>query len=93
MSTSKTQYDQLLQDAVIINNIIASAFCKRNKKSSFLDSNNIVWKWIDNNWIGKRSVWTYDFRACWLEDTNIDNVKTFWCGKESDYNEVFTQDL
>ena len=28
----------------------------------------------------KRSVWTFDFRACWLEDTTIDNVKSWWCG-------------
>ena len=94
MNTNKIQAEQLPQDAVISSNKVASFFCKHNEKSSFLDSNNIVWKWIDNNWIGKRSVWTFDFRACWLEDTTIDNIKSFWCGgKEADYNEVFTQDL
>ena len=55
-----------------------------------LDSNNILWKLIDGKWIGKRSVWTYDFRSCWLEDTSVENVKTWWAGGvNADYNEVF----
>lgn len=58
---------------------------------SILDKNNIVWKIIEGKWIGKRSVWTFDFRACWLEDTTIENVKSFWCGgKDADYTEIFT---
>lgn len=55
----------------------------------YLDSNNISWKIINGEWIGKRSVWTYDYRACWLEDTEISNIKTWWCGKENDYKEIF----
>lgn len=55
----------------------------------YLDGNNISWKIVDGEFIGKRSVWTFDFRACWLEETNIDNVKTWWCGKEADYSETF----
>lgn len=58
--------------------------------ASYLDSNNIVWKMIKGEWIGKRSVWTLDWRACWLEDTLSDNVKSWWCGGENaDYTEVF----
>ncbi len=59
-------------------------------KCSFLDKNNILWKLINNEWIGKRSVWTKEFRTCWLEDTAIDNVKSWWCGgKYANYTEVF----
>ena len=59
-------------------------------KGGFLDENNILWKVIGDKWIGKRSVWTYNFRACWLENTTIDNVKSWWCGgKDADYSEIF----
>lgn len=54
-----------------------------------LDKKNIVWKVVGDKWIGKRSVWTYDNRACWLEDTVKENVKEWWCGEDSDYNEIF----
>ena len=58
--------------------------------SSFLDKNNIIWKIINDEWIGRRSVWTIDFRSCWLEDTTIDSVKSWWCGgKYADYTEEF----
>jgi hypothetical protein len=74
-----------------LSNEIAEAFC-RIFNGSFCDSNNIVWK-IDKQtgeWIGKRGVWTYDFRSCWLEDTVIANVKSWWCGgPDADYNEEF----
>ena len=72
-------------------NVFAEHFCRTfNKKSSYLDKNNIVWKLINNEWIGKRSVWTKDWKSCWLEDTNVDNVKSWWCGgKDADYKEVF----
>lgn len=56
---------------------------------SYLDKDNIVWKIIDGKCLGKRSVWCYDYRACWLEDTTIENVKSWWCGKDADYNEIF----
>ena len=56
---------------------------------TFLDANNIVWKNINDKWTGKRSVWTLDFRACWLEDTTMENVKSWWCGGEdADYSEI-----
>ncbi len=72
------------------NNIAERISRNLNSKSCFLDKNNIVWKLINNKWIGKRSVWTLDHRSCWLEDTTIDNVKSWWCGgKDADYNEVF----
>ena len=54
-----------------------------------LDENNILWQLIDDKWVGKRSVWTFDFRSCWLEETTYENVKSWWCGKDADYAEIF----
>ena len=54
-----------------------------------LDKNNILWKQTEKGLIGKRSVWTFDFRACWIEDTTIENIKSYWCGKDADYKEIF----
>lgn len=72
-----------------ISNIIGEAF-GRTVGGSFLDSNNILWKLIEDKWIGKRSVLTFDNRVCWLEETTIENVKSWWCGGESvDYTEIF----
>jgi hypothetical protein len=72
------------------NNEIAEFICKKLEGNlCFLDCNNIVWKIVDNQWIGKRSVWTKDNQACWLEDTTIENIKSWWCGKNSNYNEIF----
>lgn len=55
----------------------------------FLDENNIDWKFVNGICTGKRSVWTFDRRACWLEETTVDNVKSWWCGEDADYNEIF----
>lgn len=54
---------------------------------SYLDKDYILWKLIDGKLIGKRSVYSKDNRACWLEDAEI--IKTWWCGQSSDYNEIF----
>ena len=58
-------------------------------KVSMLDGNNLVWKIVDGIWIGKRSVYTFDRRALWLEDTTVDNIKSWWCGQNADYLEKF----
>jgi hypothetical protein len=55
----------------------------------FLDRDNINWRFVDGEWIGKRAIFTKDFRACWLEETTADNVRNWWHGMEADYNEVF----
>jgi hypothetical protein len=55
----------------------------------YLDKNNILWKYINGEYYGKRSVWTFDLRACWIEDTTHENIKSWWCGKDADYSEVF----
>lgn len=71
---------------------ITNDLCKELVKDTnfrFLDENNISWRWVDNKWIGKRSVWTFDYKACWVEETTIENVKSWWCGKNEDYNEIF----
>lgn len=57
--------------------------------TAYLDSENILWKLIDDQLIGKRSVLTFDLRTCWLEETEINNIKSWWCGKDSDYSEIF----
>lgn len=75
-----------------INNILAESIVGVIGKGWYLDKNNICWKVIDGKWIGKRSVWTFDYRVCWLEETTIDNISSFWCGIDSDYNEIFTRE-
>lgn len=75
-------------------NMIGEAGARSNdNKGCFLDGDNFVWKVINGEWIGKRSVWTFDFRACWLEDTVLENVKSWWCGGiDADYLEIFKRD-
>jgi len=68
---------------------IVFAFLFVFKGSSLLDGNNVNWKVINGEIIGKRAVWTHDFRVCWLEDTTIENVKVFWHGKKANYQEEF----
>jgi hypothetical protein len=58
-------------------------------ETAYLDSDNIKWKIINGELIGKRSVLTFDLRTCWIEETTIENIKSWWCGKDSDYSEVF----
>ena len=73
-----------------ISNSIGSVISK-HYNSRMLDENKISWRWVNGEWIGKRSVWTYDFKACWLEETTKENVKSWWCGKDADYTEIFTK--
>lgn len=64
----------------------------RKYGGDFLDSKYLLWKLIDNKWIGKRSVLTFDNRVCWLEETSIEKVRSWWCGgKDADYKEIFTK--
>jgi hypothetical protein len=64
--------------------------CSKNKdKYSFLDKNNILWKFKNDVFIGKRSVFTKNFKSCWLEEVEECDIKSWWCGKDSDYNEIF----
>ena len=65
----------------------------RTLGGDMLDRNNIIWKLVDGQWIGKRSVCTFDNRICWLEETEISNVSSWWCGgKDADYTEIFYRD-
>jgi hypothetical protein len=71
-------------------NVVGELISKElNGKCSFLDKNNILWKLIDDEWIGKRSVYTFQLRPCWLEDASLENIRSWWCGKDADYNEIF----
>lgn len=58
-------------------------------RASYLDKDNILWKVVDNKWIGKRSIWSSDNRACWLEELGQNRVKSWWCGEGADYAETF----
>ena len=69
-----------------IDEFIVRAF---TNNGCYLDKNNILWRIVDDEWVGKRSVWTFDYRACWLEHTTKDNVKSWWCGENADYYEIF----
>jgi len=60
--------------------------------STFLDSDKILWKLIDGEWIGKRSVYMKDLSCKWLEDIDVENIKSWWCGKESDYKQIFKRE-
>ena len=62
--------------------------CFHKLNGSLFDHNNIVWKVVDGEWIGKRAVYTFDNSACWLEDTNPDNIKSWLCGRDADYEEI-----
>jgi hypothetical protein len=71
-------------------NILAEEVCREESKNSYLDSDNILWKIINDEWIGKRSVQTSDLRVVWLEQTKTpDEVKKWLCGSDNDYNETF----
>jgi hypothetical protein len=76
---------------MIDNNKFASMICLLDKQQAqYLDKDNFLFKYVGEKWIGKRSVWTFDRMACWLEDTTIDNVKKWWCGGElANYKETF----
>lgn len=75
--------------------VLSNIFCESfigviDPSYTMLDGDNVVWKYSKGRWIGKRSVWTIDRRACWLEDTTESNVKNWWCGgREADYEETF----
>lgn len=61
------------------------------KGSLFLDSNNILWKYKDDKYIGKRAIQTKDLRQVWLEDVNKKDIKSYMSGEDADYNEIFTK--
>jgi hypothetical protein len=66
------------------------AYIRAAGKGCVQDENDIVWKIIDGVWMGKRSVGTFDRRRCWLQDTTIDNIKTWGQNaKNADYSENF----
>lgn len=82
--------EQLINIA-LESNMLSEAICKFSTelKPSFLDNKNILWKISNGEWIGKRSVYTKELRACWINDLRGESIRSWWCGKESDYEEVF----
>lgn len=75
-----------------VTNAFSEALVRRSG-GNLLDGNNVVWKLVNGRWIGKRSVYTFDNRACWIEETTPEKIKSFWCGgPEADYTEIFYRD-
>lgn len=77
----------------VVENIACEALVRSITNGSALDHNNLLWKVVDGKWIGKRSVWTHDRRACWLEDATHEDVQSWWCGEHADYAERFARPL
>lgn len=55
----------------------------------YLDKNNILWRMIKGEWIGKRAVFTNQFAIVWIEETEEKDIRTYWHGKDADYSEIF----
>lgn len=81
----------MIIDTNTFNQAISEAIC-RDMGGSMLDSNNIVWKIVNNEWIGKRGVYTVDYRSCWLEDTASEKIRRWWNDNPNvDYSQIFTR--
>ena len=78
----------------ILSNTIGETFIRVfGCGSTYLDSENILWKLVNDKLIGKRSVWNKDYSASWLEDTKPQLIDKYWCGEDADYSEIFTRKL
>lgn len=76
-----------------MNKIIVETFLEHINHATVLDSDNILWKNIDGNIIGKRSVWTKSFKSCWIDECKKEDIKSYWCGEDADYNETFEYNI
>lgn len=65
------------------------------EKARVLDKNNISWKKVNGEWLGKRCVsWKDGFAYGWLEDMPKDEKVKYWLhGEDADYNELFKKEL
>ncbi len=75
----------------VLINKIGEAFAKTQGNASYVTPDNICWKMHEGKWIGKRSVYTHDFRTMWLNEVDVKDIKTWSCGRDADYNEIFTR--
>lgn len=82
----------MIEDLILPDSNFIGEYFARVCGSQFLDNKNILWKLIEEEWIGKRSVFTHDCKACWIEDTSKENIRSWWCGEHEDYTEVFRKD-
>lgn len=73
------------------NNVLAEIICRDNldKKPSYLDSKNILWKVFGDTWKGRRAIQTKDLSIKWLCEVNDIDIKKYLCGEEADYQEEF----
>ena len=52
-------------------------FCKALTKrigGEYFDSDNILWKWVDGEFIGKYAVQTKNLTIKWLDDVRPDEI-------------------
>lgn len=58
--------------------------------SSFLDKNNILWKSIDGELLGKRCLTTYKYGNIWYEDLKSEDDVQYWLhNKNCNWEEIF----
>lgn len=56
---------------------------------SYLDKNNILWKIVNGEKIGKRAVYMKNLSCLWLSDVDdITQIRSYMCGEHADYNEI-----
>lgn len=44
--------------------------------TSYFDKNNILWRWVGNDWVGKYAVQTKELSIKWLEEINPEDIDT-----------------
>lgn len=71
----------------------ADLFREKDKSHNpaILDGKDILWKFINGKWVGKRSVFTRENSVEWLENTTPEKIKWWTCGVDADYNETFNR--
>ena len=43
----------------------------------YLDCNNILYKKVNDEWIGKRSVYTHTLRAVWIDEATEEETRDY----------------
>ncbi len=61
-----------------------------SKKQGVIDGDNILWKYVNDQWVGKRYVMTTKHRHIWLSELRPgEEIKSWVSGENADYEEVF----
>ena len=63
-----------------------------DSEPSFLDKDNILWRFTEHGWFGKRAVFTTEFRNIWLEELRDNEEVKYWLHPEdSHWHEIFSK--